>query len=217
MKKIVVATTNKNKVDRIKNLLKNDNYKIFSLSDLIDNNVKEPDEIFETGLDNSIIKSTYYVDYVQEGTIVLSQDDTIELVGISEEDDPKGHIKGPVLAKYGEFTDEIAANYYKDLANKYGGFIPMNFRYGHSVAIKKIDNKTHKKVLGMTSILKTRLVNEIYKLDKRPGYFLSALIEVEIDGKWVKYNDLDDNEIISLDSDLYDSIITMLKEIEEDE
>ena len=216
MKKIVIATTNKNKVDRIKKLLKDENYEILSLSDMIDDSISEPDEIFETGLDNAIIKSTYYVDYVPEGTIVLSQDDTIELIGVSKEDDPKGHIKGPVVKKYGEFTDENAANYYKDLANKYGGSILMNFRYGHSLAIKKSDNKIYKKVLGKSSILKSRLVNEVYKLDKRPGYFLAALMEVEINGKWVKYNDLDDNELVLLDSDLYDSITSMLKEIEND-
>ncbi len=214
MKKIVIATTNKNKVERIKKLLRNEDYEILSLSDVIDNSIPEPNEIFETGLDNSIIKSTYYVDYVPEGTIVLSQDDTMELVGVSQEDDPKGHIKGPVMAKYGEFNDEIAANYYIELANKYGGFIEVNFRYGHSIAIKKSNNKIYKKVLGKTSILKSRLVNEAYKLDKCPGYFLSSLMEVEIDGKWVKYNDLGDEELIKLDSDLYDSITSMLKEIE---
>ena len=214
MKKIVVATTNKNKVERINRLLRNEDYEILSLSDVIDTNIPEPNEIFETGLDNSIIKSTYYVDYVPEGTIVLSQDDTIELIGVSEEDDPKGHIKGPVVAKYGEFNDEIAAKYYTELADKYGGSILMNFRYGHSIAIKESGDKISKKILAKTSIFKSRLVNNIYKLDKRPGYFLSALIEVEIDGKWVKYNDLTDDEIIQLDSDLYDSIISMLKEIE---
>ncbi len=216
MKKIVIATTNKNKIERIKNLLRNEDYEILSLFDVIDNSIKEPSEIFETGLDNSIIKSTYYVDYVPEGVIVLSQDDTIELIGISKEDDPQGHIKEPVVKKYGEFTDLNAVNYYKDLANKYGGSILMNFRYGHSVAIKKSGNKTYKKVLGKTSVLKSRLVNEIYKLDKRPGYFLASLMEVEINGKWVKYNDLDDSELVLLDADLYDSIITMLNEIKDE-
>lgn len=214
MKKLVVATTNKNKVERIKRLLKNEDLEILSLKDEVSEDIKEPDEIFETGLDNSIIKSTYYIDYVEEGTIVLTEDDTIELVGISESDDPKGHIKGPVREKYGTFTDELAAEYYTSLARKYNGSIPMNFRYGHSIAVKKSDDKIYKKVLAKTSILKAKLVDEIYKLDKRPGYFLAALMEVEIDGKWVKYNDLSDEELVELDHDLYDSIKYMLNEID---
>ena len=214
MKKIVISTTNKNKIERIKKLLKNEKFEVVSLFDMVDKEIVEPEEIFETGVDNAIIKSTYYVDFVPEGTMVLSQDDTIELIGVSEEDDPKGHIKGPVIAKYGIFNDENAAEYYKDLANKYGGSVLMNFRYGHSLALKKSGSKIYKKVLGMSSILKCRLVNEIYKLDKRPGYFLAALMEVEIDGHWVKYNDLDDNELVALDSDLYDSIMSMLNEID---
>ena len=213
MEKLVVVTTNKNKVERMQRLLKGEPYEIVALGDVVNEKIEEPDEIFENGLDNAIIKSTYYVDYVKEGTLVLSEDDTIEFVGINEEDDPKGHIKGPVVKKYGSFTDENAANYYKDLAAKYGGSIPMNFRYGHSIAIKTSDNKNFKKVLAKSSTLESRLVNEVYKLEKRPGYFLAALMEVLVDGKWVKYNDLSDAELVKLDYDLYDSIKYMLDEI----
>ncbi len=213
MEKLVVVTTNKNKVERMQRLLKEEPYEMVALGDVVNEKIENPDEIFENGLDNAIIKSTYYVDYVEEGTLVLSEDDTIEFVGINEEDDPKGHIKRPVVKKYGSFTDENAANYYKDLAAKYGGSIPMNFRYGHSIAFKTSDSKKFKKVLAKSSTLESRLVNEIYKLEKRPGYFLASLMEVLVDGKWVKYNDLSDAELVKLDYDLYDSIKYMLDEI----
>ena len=212
--KLVIATTNKNKVERIKKILKNLNFEIVSLSDVIKNEVKEPEEHYETGIDNALEKAIYYVNYFSENTLVLAQDDTIKLIGIEDKDDPKGHIKEPVIKKYGKFTDELAAKYYCDLATKYGGTIPMVFKYGHALAIITNKDRLRKKVVSAESKLEVRLVNKIYKLDKRPGYFLSALIEVKINDEWVPYNDLEDEQLIELDIDLQDSIISLLKEIQ---
>ena len=64
--------------------------------------------------------------FLPTNTIVLSQDDTIQFEGISPEDNPGLHIKAPVIKEYGKFTDEYAAEYYKNLATKYGGSIPIN-------------------------------------------------------------------------------------------
>lgn len=211
--KLVIATTNKNKVDRIKKILRNTNFDIVSLSDVIKDNINEPAENANNGVDNAIEKAIYYVNYLPENTIVLAQDDTIELVGVDEEDEPKGHIKRPVVNKYGEFTDELAAKYYSDLASKYGGKIPMIFKYGHAVATVTNEDRLRKKVLSAESKLEVRLVNKIYKLDKCPGYFLAALMEAKINNEWVPYNDLDDEQLVKLDIDLQNSIISLLKEI----
>lgn len=211
--KLVIATTNKNKVERIKNLLKETNFEVVSISDMIFTNIKEPAEIADNGLDNAIEKAAYYVNYLPEDTIVLAQDDTIKLLGVDEEDDPKGHIKKPVVDKYGEFTDEKAAEYYSNLAKKYGGSIPMTFKYGHAVAVATTTDRYRKTIVSAESKLEVRLVDKIYKLEKRPGYFLAALMEAKVNNKWVPYNDLDDEELVKLDIDLKESIISLLKEI----
>ena len=211
--KLVITTTNKNKVERIKNILKDTNFEVVSFFDMVNDDIKEPDENGNNGVDNALEKVIYYVNYLPEDTLVLSQDDTIELIGVEEEDEPKGHIKRPVVEKYGEFTDELAAQYYCDLASKYGGAIPMVFKYGHAVAVMTTDDRLRKKVLAAESKLEVRLVNKIHKLDKRPGYFLAALMEAKVNDEWVPYNDLDDEEIIKLDIDLKNSIISLLKEI----
>lgn len=211
--KLVIATTNKNKVERIQNLLKDTNFEVVSISDVIKEDIKEPEETAENGVDNAIEKAMYYVNYLPEDTIVLAQDDTIELVGVDESDEPKGHIKKPVVDKYGEFTDENAAKYYSELAKKYGGAIPMIFKYGHAVAVSETTDRFRKKVYSAASKLEVRLVDNIYKLDKRPGYFLAALMEAKVKDEWVKYNDLDDDEIVKLDIDLKKSIVSLLKEI----
>ena len=213
MKKIVVATTNQNKVNRMKALLKNLDYEIVSLSDVSIEKVDEPKEIGLTPTDIAIEKALHYLKYLPNDTIVLSQDDTLVMEGINEEDNPGMHIKKPVIERYGNFTDEFAAEYYKSLAEKYGGSIPIIFKYGHAIAIKTTGERTVTKVVSAESILKLKLVNKIYKLEITSGFFLAALLEAKVNGKWVHYNDLDENTLVELDSDLFKSICTLLKSI----
>ena len=211
--KLVIATTNKNKVERIQKLLKKTNFDVVGLSDIIKGKINKPKVNSESVVDNAIEKAIYYVNYLPEDTIVLSQDETIELIGVHEEDEPKGHIKEPVIKKYGKFTDELAAKYYSGLADKYGGEIPVVFKYGHTVAIIETTDRMRKRIISAQSKLEARLVNKIYKLHECPGYFLAALIEVKIDNEWIPYNDLTDDQLIGLDTDLKKSIISLLKEI----
>ena len=213
-KKLVIATTNKNKVERIKNLLKDKDYEVLSFIDVVKEPIKEPEETQDNGVDNAIQKAIYYVNYLKKNTLVLAQDDTIEFVGVEDCDKPNGHIKEPVIKKYGKFTDELAAKYYSSLATKYGGTIPMVFKYGHALAIIENKNRLVKKVLSAESKLEVRLVNKINKLDKRPGYFLAALMEAKLNNKWIPYNDLDNEQIISLDKDLKKSLDMLLENIE---
>ncbi len=214
MKEIIVATTNQNKVNRIKAILKDLNYNIVSLKEVSKTDIEEPKETATTPLDIAIDKALHYSNYLPNNTIILTQDDTIEFEGIKEEDNPRMHIKEPVIRKYGKFTDELAAEYYKSLANKYGGSIPMRFKYGHAIVIKENNGREVKKVFGAESYLNVRLVNKVYKLEEVPGYFLAALMEAKVDDKWVPYNDLDDETLVKLDKDLYSSITLLLKNIE---
>ncbi len=214
MTKIVVATTNKNKVKRIERMLDKEKYQVVSLEEYGGKDIPEPKETQDSPTGIAIEKALHYVKYLPEDTIVLTQDDTIVFENIKEEDDPGLHVKGPVIEKYGKFNDKLGAEYYKDLADKYGGVIPMKFVYGHAIAIKK--TKTERpvtKVVGAQSEKKLRLVNKINKLEKCPGYFLSALTELNVDGKWISNNDVDTEIKVKTDIDLYNSITTLLKEI----
>jgi len=42
---------------------------------------------------------------------------------------------------------------------------------------------------------------------------LEALIEANINGNWIPYNDLDEKTLIQLDNDLYNSITYLLENI----
>ena len=215
MRDIVVATTNVNKVKRIQLLLKDLNYNVMSLKEAGINleNIEEPEETKSTPVEIAMEKAIYYAKFLPTNTIVLSQDDTIQFEGISPEDNPGLHIKAPVIKEYGKFTDEYAAEYYKNLATKYGGSIPIKFEYGHAIALRIEDGREVTKVLGAESKLEGRLVNKINKLETVPGYFLSSLMEVNIDGKWICYNELDNESVIKINSDLYGSILSLLRNI----
>lgn len=59
MKELVVATTNQNKVDRIRKLLKGLNYNIVSLKEASETNIEEPKETATTPIDIAIEKALY--------------------------------------------------------------------------------------------------------------------------------------------------------------
>lgn len=213
MKKLVVATTNYNKVQRLKLLLNDLDYEIVALNDIVQT-IPEPEENADTPGDIAMEKASYYIKYLPDDTLVLTQDDTIQFEGVEVADNPGVHIKGPVIRKYGEFTDEYGAEYYKNLATKYGGSIPMTFKYGHAVAVKESNSERKiTKIVSAESELKVKLVNEINKLEKSRGYFLAALMEAKVNDKWVKYNELDENTLVELDNDLYNSIKSLLESI----
>ena len=215
MRDIVVATTNVNKVKRIQLLLKDLNYNVISLKETGINleNIEEPKETKSTPVEIAMEKAVYYSKFLPINTIVLSQDDTIQLEDISPEDNSGLHIKAPVIKEYGKFTDEYAAEYYKNLATKYGGSIPIKFKYGHAIALRIEDGREVTKILGAESKLEGRLVNKINKLETVPGYFFSSLMEINIDGKWIYYNELDNESVLKINYDLYSSILSLLRNI----
>ena len=58
--KIVITTTNKNKVGRIQKLLKNANFEVVGLSEIVKGKIEEPEETAESGIDNAIEKAIYF-------------------------------------------------------------------------------------------------------------------------------------------------------------
>lgn len=213
IKKIVIATTNNNKVKRIKDLLFDIGVEVASLSEM-NYKISEPKETANTCTAVAIEKALHYVTELPEGTIVLTQDDSFVMKGINPEDSPGLSIKEPVIAKYGKITDELGAKYYADLANKYGGTIDVVFEYGHAIAIRLDDERKITKIVAGESKLESRLVNKVNKVEKSPGYFLAAVMQEKVDGNWIYYNELTDKQKVELDVGLKETIVRLLNEIE---
>jgi hypothetical protein len=212
MRKLVIATTNSNKVKRLSALLSGKDLEILSLNDF-DIDFGEPDESLGSPEAIAAQKALHYVSMLPKGTLVLTQDDTLTFDNVSPEDNPGLHIKQPVIDKFGEFTDEDAAKYYSGLAKKYNGKIDIVFHYGHALAVAGDDNRNTIKLAASTSRLEAKMVEKVNKLETVPGYFMSALMTVKIDSKDVYYNDLDDGQLVKSDADLQMSILSLFEKI----
>lgn len=200
---ILFASTNQNKVNRIRKLIKDDiDINLISLSDL-DYKIEEPEENGKDGIENSIIKARHYFDKLKIKVPVLTQDDTLFLSGVSEEDNPGKDIKLPVIKKYGQFTDDYAYQYYSDLVKKYNKeYLDFEFRYGHAICYNNF-------LEGSPSVLPGRLYAQINST-KTPGYFISDIMKVRINNDWEYYANLSDEELINQDKDIKRSINNLL-------
>ena len=202
---ILFATTNKNKVDRIKKLIKDTDINLISLAEL-DYQIEEPEENGKDGVENAIIKAKYYYNQLKNKIPVLAQDDTLFLKDIDESDNPKKDIKLPVIKKYGQFTDEFAYKYYTDLIKKYNrDFLEMEFHYGHAICDFGF-------IEGSESVLPGKLHIEINSR-QTPGYFLADMMKVKTDGGWKYYSDLTDDELIKQDKDIKRSLNSLLEKL----
>jgi len=199
---ILFATTNQNKINRIRKLIKDTDINLISLADL-DYKIEEPEENGKDGVENAVIKAKYYYQKLKVKIPVLTQDDTLFLSEVSEEDNPKKDIKLPVIKKYCQFTDEFAYQYYSDLIKKYNPeYLDMEFKYGHAICGENF-------LEGSKSSLPGRLYTQI-NTTRTLGYFLADMMKVNIGGEWKYYSVLSEDELIQQDSDIKRSINNLL-------
>jgi hypothetical protein len=212
MRKLVIATTNINKIKRLSALLAGRGLEILSLANF-DTNFEEPSESLNSPEAIAAQKALYYVSKLPKGVLVLTQDDALTFNDVAAKDDPKNHIKQPVEQKYGSFTDENAIRYYTELARKYGGTIDATFHYGHALVVRKDNARGTISLTAGKSQRAIRVVDRVNKPETVKGYFLAAISECQIDGKWVFYNDLTDEQSVIADSDLKQSIVALLERL----
>ncbi len=202
MKTILFATTNKNKIARLKNFIQNDKLNIISLDEL-GYHINEPEESGSTPSQIAANKALYYWSKLKVKIPVLAQDDTIEFLGVKELAGKRLSIKTPVVKEYGEFNDENAIKFYTSIANKYGGEIKMRFNYGFAICV---DGKAKSR----KAVLNCKLVNQVSKIID-PGYFLTSIMRVEIDNKIVFYSELSLDQQARIDNSLARAVSFLLK------
>lgn len=215
MKSILFATSNQNKVSRVRNLLQDEAFRILSLDD-IEEKTTEPEENLHSCIGIAAQKALGYLDQVNPELYVLTQDDTLQFLGVSPEDNPGMSIKAPVVAAYGEFNDKNAIKYYSELVKKYGHPIDMVFEYGHCIAKNTNSDESRPQIVlySSQSKLKARMVSTVVRPEQVPGYFISSMMEVNLEGKWVHFMDLSDEQKILADADIKQSIKGLLKRTE---
>lgn len=207
--KLLFATTNQNKVNRLRVLLDGVEFVTLDSYDQVPEAPETLTDSFMIGAE----KALYYYDALKPKYPLLTQDEEIKLVGVSENDQIGNSIKEPVEKKFGSFSDELAIRYYTELAAKYGGSIDVEFRYGHSL-IFPINNKNGRRQLAAivsSSVMHAKLLDRAKSVGKFPDYFLAALITCRVDGKPKHYSDLTVEELIKVDGDLKLSINSLVE------
>ena len=184
MNQILIATTNPAKITATKAILKKLGYEGLSFADL-DLHLEEPDETKATAEEIAAEKALGYAKQYAD-LPVLARDDTNQLLGVDEEDDPKNHNKAFVAARKGVYTDDNGSEVLAEIAHKYGGSVPCVFHWGYGLAWHDGDEIRVVHSLASTDPEKTIIVDKISP-KRIPGFCYSPVVQVNIDGEW-KYD-----------------------------
>jgi len=120
--KILYGTTNKAKLQAMKNAVESLDIELIGLHD-VDNELPQIEESGKTPLENAEIKAKAY--YEAFGMPVFSCDSGLYFDELTKEEQPGIHVRR-VNGK--ELTDEEMLEYYAGLAKRYGGKITGRYR-----------------------------------------------------------------------------------------
>lgn len=191
MRQILLATTNPGKVMTFKKILAKLGYEGVSFADL-GLNLEEPDETKLTADEIAAEKALGYAKQYKN-LPVLARDDTNDLIGVAEEDDPKNHNKAFVVARKGKYTDELGAETFAEVAHKYGGEVACKFNWGYGLAWHDGDEIKVVNTLVSTNPEDIKVVDKISP-KRVPGFCFSPVMQVNINGVWKYDSELDDED-----------------------
>ena len=184
MKQILIATTNPAKIVNAKKILAELGYEGLSFDDL-GITLKEPEETGQTAEEIAAEKALDYAKQYKDLPI-LARDDVNNLIGIADEDDPKNHTKSFVAKKMGEYSDANGEKVFSEIANKYGGEVPLRFDWGYALAWHDGEEIKVVHTVVSTDPAKTKLVSKASP-KKNPGFCFSAVTQVLVGDEW-KYD-----------------------------
>lgn len=191
MKQILLATTNPGKIASFKKILARLGYEGLSFADL-DLDLEEPEETQLTAEDIAAEKALGYAKQYK-ALPVLARDDTCDLLGVSEEDDPKNHNKAFVIARKGRYTDDLGAETFAEVASKYNGEVPCRFNWGFGLAWHEGDEIKVVHTMVSTDPKDIKLVDKISSV-RVPGFCLAPVLKINIDGEWKYDSELSDGD-----------------------
>lgn len=191
MKQILLATTNPGKIMTFKKILAKLGYEGVSFADL-GLELEEPDETQLTAEEIAAEKALGYAKQYSD-LPVLARDDTNEIIGVADEDDPKNHNKAFVASRKGKYTDELGAEVFAEIAHKYGGEIPCRFNWGYGLAWRDNDEIKVIHTLVSTDPKDIKIVDKISP-KKVPGFCFAPVMQVNVDGEWKYDSELTDED-----------------------
>lgn len=190
-KQILIATTNPGKVKTSKIILNKLGYEAWSFSDL-GLNLEEPTETKTTAEEIAVEKALGYAKQYSS-LPVLARDDTTELIGVNEEDDPQNHNKKFIAKRKGKYTDAAGEQVFSEIARKYGGEIPVRFSWGYALAWYDGDEIKTISAVASNKSEDVKLVDEVSET-KFPGFSFSSVLKVRTKGGWKFDSELSEDE-----------------------
>ena len=198
---IIFATTNKNKITRIRNFINSDRVKFHTLDEYGDD-FTSPKESQPSPRLIAENKAQHYFKQIDNNLPVLAQDDTI-VIYFNKKAHRILNLKQPVIDKYGKFTDENAIKYYTELAKQNGGKLKVEFRYGFALA-------NELGVVSESALLQGTLTSKAsYNIP--PGYFFTAIFKTKTpSGKMKFMSEMNNTEKAFVDRDLNRAVTKLL-------
>lgn len=187
-KKVLIATTNAGKIAATKLVLGKLGWEALSFADLgLD--LAEPEETKLTAEEIALEKAVRYAEQYRD-LPVLARDDTVRLLGVDEEDDPKNHNKEFVARRAGEYSDENGEKVFAEVARKYGREVDFVFDWGYGLAWWEGG-----KIKAVSGLARTdgKLV-DVPCGKMIEGFCFSAICKVEVDGVWRYDSELSEAE-----------------------
>ena len=192
--RILFATTNKAKIKKYADVLKDEGFDILTLEDLdIDLDVEESGKF---PLENAILKAKTY--YGATNIITIAEDDGLFIEGISIDKQPGNEVRR-VNGK--RLSDTEMIDYYTDLIEKIGGKAKARWIRGLAI-YDGINIYTHEKESERVFVSSpSKVLNEGYPLDSITYFEEYGMYRSELSNEQI--NDLSKND---------DGIVSFIKD-----
>jgi Ham1 family len=202
IERLIFATTNQSKVNRLKQMLSNSEIDIVTLNEFKHLNLIEPEEYGNSESENATIKAKFYKSQLGPESIILSQDDGVYTPDLPLYLQAGKDIKATIAANMGEFNRVNTIAYWQYIANIYPE-TACNIRVAFCLYDTHIEH--------FEVIIKCRFRTNNSNIESLlDGDLLSPFVETLVEGNYKCFQDFTDQDYIWFGKYYYPSLIWRL-------
>jgi hypothetical protein len=202
IERLIFATTNQSKVNRLQQMVSNSELEIHTLDEYKHLNLIEPEESGSSESENATIKAKFYKSKFGSENIILSQDDGVYTPDLPLHLQTGKDIKATIAANMGEFNRINTIAYWQYIANNYPKTI-CNIRVAFCLYDTTIEH--------FEAIIKCRFRANNSSIESLlDGDLLSPFVETLVEGKYKCFQDFTDQDYVWFGKYYYPSLIWRL-------